>query len=142
MDISTPGHPSKRVKREPDAVSEVSHSSLCTICQDIFGRTKNKYRMFFWYHDIHGLIESAAKGCHFCVQVLRDIRPEDVETLKREFVELDDKQSRSCPVEKRLKVETRYHEHLGVSFLLQRSKWGGHDLLAAESLWFDRDFSK
>lgn len=115
------------VQRETGETSEVGVNMLCRTCKEIFASAKNRAHMFSWYYDILGLIDSAAKGCHFCVQVLREIDLADVESLKREFTELDVEQSRSA--EKRLKTETRYYEHMGVAFILRRSDAGQRDYL-------------
>ena len=143
-EIPTPVQQQKRqklmVQLEIGETLEVGVNMLCTTCKDIFACAKDRARTFSWYYDILGLIDSAAKGCHFCVHVLHEIDLADVESLKREFAELDVEQSKS--VERRLKAETRYYEHMGIAFILRRSDAGQRDCLASSSLYFTQGISK
>lgn len=128
------------VQGETGEVSETVVGILCKTCKDIFAHAKDRARKFSWYYDIIGLIDSAEKGCHFCVQVLRKIDSADVESLKREFAELDVAQPKSA--EKRLKAETSYYEHMGVAFILRRKDAGTRECLAQLSLYFTQGISK
>lgn len=129
------------VQHEIDETYGVNVDVLCTVCKGIFARAKDRHRVISWYYDILGLIDSAAKGCHFGVSILRDICPADVEALKANSAELDIKQSESQPVEKRLKAETLYYEYRGVAFVLRRSG-GDFGVLATSTLYFAGGISK
>jgi len=125
---------------EADETSEASVNVRCAVCKDIVARCKDRNRIFSWYHDIYGLLHSVAKGCHFCTQVLRDIPPGEVESLKREFAESG--VGESNPVEARLKAETLYFEQKGVVFTIRRSNGGEYDRLASIDLYFSRDLGR
>lgn len=143
-EMSTPVRQKNRrklaVQREAEENSEVGINMLCTTCKHIFASAKDRAQTFSWYYDILGLIDSAAKGCHFCVQVLRTINLADIESLKRELAKLNVEKSKS--VEKCLKAETRYYEHMGVTFMLRRRDAGQRNCLASLSLYFPQDISK
>jgi hypothetical protein len=127
------------VQRGTGETSGAGVNMLCTTCKHLFAYAKDRARRFSWYYDILGLISSAAKGCHFCVQVLRNIDSANVESLKREFAELNVEQSKSV---KRLKAETRYYKHMGVAFILRRSDAGQRDYLTQLGLYFVQGISK
>jgi hypothetical protein len=124
-----------------DGKSELIINRLCTVCEDIFASAKERHRRFSRFYDILGWLESVEKGCHFCAQVLREIPCGVVESLKREIAEVDVKESdsrpESHPLEKRLKVETRYYKQRGVAFMLRRSDGGQLDILATANLYSD-----
>lgn len=130
------------VQLEGDEKSKVIINRLCTVCEDIFASAKDRHRRFSWFYDILGLLESVEKGCHFCAQVLREIPRGVIECFKQEIAEVDveepHSQSDSHPVEKRLKVETRYYKRRGVAFMLRRSHGGQFDTLATIALYFNQ----
>jgi hypothetical protein len=128
------------VQRGTGETSGAGVNMLCTTCKHLFAYAKDRARRFSWYYDILGLMDSAGKGCHFCVQVLRNIDLADVESLKREFAEPNVEPSKSA--EKRLKAETRYYTHMGVAFILRRSGAGQRDYLAHLALYFAQGISK
>jgi hypothetical protein len=128
------------VQRETGKTSEVGANMLCTTCEDIFACAKDRARTFSWYYDIIGLVDSAGKGCHFCVQVLRNIDSAEVESLKREFAEPNLGPSKSA--ERCLKAETRYYARMGVAFILRRSGGGQREYLAQLTLYFAQGISK
>ena len=48
---------------EAGAMSEISVNSLCDVCEDIFARVKVGMRVYSWFYDILGLVDSAENGC-------------------------------------------------------------------------------
>lgn len=117
---------------EADAKSHFVLNALCSICEGIFARAKLRYRIFSWFYDITNLVDSAARGCHFCNIVLHNFSLEDIKALQREENGIGD--SASAAVEKRMKAETRFYNNRGVCILLRRSYGAEQDVLASVRL--------
>jgi hypothetical protein len=139
-------HRGLTIQPEGDRMSEIVLNRLCTICKGIFARAKDSYRRFSWFYDILGLLDSVERGCHFCAQVLRKMRCDVVETLKEELTKVDVKKSDPEPEsplkEDRLKVETRYYQRKGVTFILRHSNGRQSDDLATVDLYFIENSGK
>jgi hypothetical protein len=118
---------------------EAGLSIICAVCKHIFAHAKDEHRASYWYYDIFGLFNSVEKGCHFCTQVLRTMHMEDVEFLKAEIVKQNDDQSGFPSTDRRLSVETRYYEGMGIAFLLQRKGERLSGCLGTLYLYFMRD---
>jgi hypothetical protein len=117
---------------EADAKPEPVLDALCSICEGIFARAKLRSSVFSWFYVITDLFNSAARGCHFCNIVLHNFSLKDIKALQEEINQIGDPANDA--VEKRMKVETRFYQDRGVSFLLRRNYGAENDVLATVSL--------
>src|SRR5436853_4478308 len=116
-------------------------NSLCVVCKNVFANVrKDRESHFSWFHDVAGLLSSAAAGCHFCTIVLDRVAVRDLNLLK---AELDDFHTANMGVKrkqlkmKQLNSETRYYKGVGVSFILRRRHAEQRDVLAAVEFSLD-----
>ena len=103
---------------------------LCDVCQNIFHRVRRDMEVqYYWYHNISNLIKSADSGCHFCTIVLDSIPSNEQDLLQSEL----DKLNRESPLSasKQVKVEIRYYEAAGLTFMLRRRNGAHREFLAS-----------